>query len=74
MPAVQNEASAIYAESLHNAGEAVCQPKDDASKLGRQILQTHTQSALTPPNGKLSVTLVFMHACPTVLQGATLSL
>ena len=49
MMAVQNEASTIYAESLHNAGEAICQPKDDASKLGRQILQMHTPSAFTYP-------------------------
>lgn len=49
MPAVQNEASTVYAESLHNAGEAICQPKDDASKLGRQILHMQTQPALTYP-------------------------
>lgn len=69
MPAVQNEASAVYAESLHNTGEAICQPKDDASKLGRQILQMHTQSALTSPTASLlRCHTVFMHACPAAFS------
>jgi len=40
MSAIKNQASTIYAEGLNDAGQAICETKDDASKLGRQVLHT----------------------------------
>ncbi len=45
MSAIKNQASTIYAEGLNNAGQAICETKDDASKLGRQVLHTPDSQA-----------------------------
>jgi hypothetical protein len=45
MSAIKNQASAIYAEGFNNAGQAICETKDDASEFGRQVLHTPQQEA-----------------------------
>ncbi len=34
MSAIKNQASTIYAEGFNNAGQAICETKDYASKFG----------------------------------------